>query len=190
MLLYKLLTDFACPRLICIKQQRNCHCLRKRTINFAPTEIPKEVGSWSVGQNQVSKLHSFGQHSIHLKLSLYHYPSPVVHVFFLQLYTGSRPCVRSHKVVQALSHVLAKIPVSSRRVIVGDLNEDLRTNLNSTYRFLITEHCYKQVVKRQTTNYCSLLDHVYIKDFKMNAACGVADIYFSDHDMTVVSLNV
>lgn len=70
-----------------------------------------------------------------------------------------------------------------RIIITGDINEDL----------LITDKChhvrdfllgsgFDQHISLPTTDYASLLDHVYTRG-GTNVKCDVTDTYYSDHDM-------
>ena len=72
--------------------------------------------------------------------------------------------------------------VSDKVVIVGDFNEDLFGDGNdkSVSNFLGNSG-FKQHVFKATTDYGSLLDHVYSRWIK-DVGIDVLDTYYSDHD--------
>ena len=68
-------------------------------------------------------------------------------------------------------------------VIMGDFNEDLLNNkMNSLYDYLI-ESGFIQHMSLATTDYGSLLEHIYTKNID-GVEVDVQDCYFSDHDKT------
>ena len=72
--------------------------------------------------------------------------------------------------------------VGDKVVIVGDFNEDLFGDGNdkSVSNFLGNSG-FKQHVFKASTDYGSLLDHVYSRQIK-DVGIDVLDTYYSDHD--------
>jgi len=74
-------------------------------------------------------------------------------------------------------------------IILGDFNINILDSSNHGI-LTIMEHCgFTQQVKVPTTDYGTLLDHVYINKTGL-AEIHVIDTYFSDHDTISISLNL
>lgn len=63
-------------------------------------------------------------------------------------------------------------------VIVGDFNIDLTDNIDHP---LTTIFQSSQQIAEETTDYHSLLDHVYVTCGLQNYSCGVLESHFTDH---------
>lgn len=91
--------------------------------------------------------------------------------------------------IQNLQALVRRLPGDIPTVILGDLNFDL---LESPQHQIITcmEHLgFSQHVQTQTTDYGTLLDHVYIRNGSV-VEIKVVDTYFSDHDSVNISLKI
>lgn len=65
-------------------------------------------------------------------------------------------------------------------VIVGDFNINLKDD-SSKCKFDLPGHNLKQLIDRETTEYYSLIDHIYTDLPGEISTCGVFETYFSDH---------
>ena len=75
-------------------------------------------------------------------------------------------------------------------IICGDFNVDLlKCNKNNQLLQEMTKYGFTQIVKAATTDYTSLLDHIYVNK-GINATATVSDCYYSDHDIIQVNLQV
>lgn len=68
-----------------------------------------------------------------------------------------------------------------RLVITGDFNEDLHKDESHPVHEMLLEKGFEQHLDSPTTDYGSLLDHIYTKDIQ-NVTVDVQDCYYSDHD--------
>jgi endonuclease/exonuclease/phosphatase family metal-dependent hydrolase len=93
-----------------------------------------------------------------------------------------------HGEKSALAQILSSIPVATPHVVLGDFNEDVTGVVHSTpvNDFMTSTALYTQLVTLPTTNYGSLLDHVYVKNIAPDITCHVSDTYYSDHDLTTI----
>ena len=93
------------------------------------------------------------------------------------------PCQNKALVVDVLGRILEQLEDELRIIIMGDFNEDLlEIRRNSIYDYL-TGQSFNQHVKDPTTDYGSLLDHIYTKNVAQ-VVVDIQDCYFSDHDKT------
>ena len=74
-------------------------------------------------------------------------------------------------------------------VVLGDFNYDLRSHPFHPVLDMMHHNGYKQHVQKPTTDYGSILDHVYTKG-QQNVATEVMDTYYSDHDTVSISLKL
>ena len=87
---------------------------------------------------------------------------------------------------QHLHGFLGQFDKDERIVIVGDLNENLLDveRHNPVYSSLVSNG-YQQHVEVPTSDYGSLLDHVYTRNIDVeDIVVDVQDAYYSDHDKT------
>ena len=74
-------------------------------------------------------------------------------------------------------------------VILGDFNENLLLSTSSSVLLqFMSSIGFTQLVKAQTTDFGSLLDHIYYNQPCTRCVVDVVDIYFSDHDACFVSI--
>ena len=93
------------------------------------------------------------------------------------------PSVNKKAAVKCVEKLLDDATDLSDKVIfVGDFNEDLLSDGVDRSVFNCLGNCgFKQHVKKATTDYGSLLDHVYTRRCR-NVGVDVVDTYYSDHD--------
>ena len=72
-------------------------------------------------------------------------------------------------------------------LILGDFNEDILHQTNSTIVTFMSSHGYTQIVK-STTARGTLIDHVYYNSLPGNTIVQEQDTYYSDHDMIYCSI--
>jgi hypothetical protein len=74
-------------------------------------------------------------------------------------------------------------------IILGDFNIDLLQSPNHDIVQYMNHLGFYQFVKLSTTDYGSILDHVYINRSDL-VFVEIVDTYYSDHDLLSISLNV
>ena len=77
-------------------------------------------------------------------------------------------------------------------IIVGDFNEDLSGSTSFRVLQLMSSRGFSQLVQTPTTDFSSLLDHIYYNSsaedtFVDDTFVDVVDTYYSDHDATCLS---
>jgi len=72
-------------------------------------------------------------------------------------------------------------------LIIGDFNIDL---INSTNVELMTHLLpnYTQLVREETTDYHTLLDHAYTNMPSTNIQCYTSEAYFTDHKPILITI--
>ena len=68
------------------------------------------------------------------------------------------------------------------------MNENLLAGTTPIKSFFEQSN-FIQTVTKITTNYGTLLDHIYVRNCNV-VHCDVYDMYFSDHDLVVVGLKI
>ena len=93
------------------------------------------------------------------------------------------PSVSQTTFKTVLSRLLRHMAMcNSTCIVLGDFNEDLLHQLNSSILCFMSEHGFRQLVKSPTTPHGTIIDHVYYKDPPNNVTVQVKDTYYSDHD--------
>jgi len=96
-----------------------------------------------------------------------------------------RPKCKRNEVHSELQKLLTKCGVKSRIVLVGDMNDDISEGVTKMSFLRKDPFNLQQWVAEPTTDYGSLLDHMYTCNVEV-AKCQVKDCYFSDHDKTML----
>ena len=93
------------------------------------------------------------------------------------------PSVNKKAAVKCVQKLLYDVSdLGDKVVVVGDFNEDLLSDASDKSVFNFLGNCgFKQHVYKATTDYGSLLDHVYTRGVK-DVGVEVLDTYYSDHD--------
>jgi exonuclease III len=73
-------------------------------------------------------------------------------------------------------------------IIVGDFNEDLLTKPSNSLTALLESYNFTQKITEPTTDYGSLLDHIYHNMALTEEHYEVVDMYYSDHDAIFMAL--
>ena len=84
--------------------------------------------------------------------------------------------------MRAMHHVVDRIICNQPSVILGDFNVDLLSDSLSKTTLLneMKEMGFVQIVKTATTDYNSVLDHIYTNIPEQISLSGVLESYFSD----------
>ena len=88
-----------------------------------------------------------------------------------------------------MKSLIAKLPDDILTIICGDFNIDLMTSPQNNILTLMEQRGYQQLVKQPTTDYGSLLDHVYINK-PMQVDIKVFDTYYTDHDLVSAAIHI
>uniref|UniRef100_A0A0L8I499 Endonuclease/exonuclease/phosphatase domain-containing protein n=1 Tax=Octopus bimaculoides TaxID=37653 RepID=A0A0L8I499_OCTBM len=72
-------------------------------------------------------------------------------------------------------------------IVLGDFNVDLLDSPNHETLTTMNQFGFDQLVQKGTTDYGSLIDHVYVNQ-DQRPQVTVTDCYFYDHDVVCVSL--
>jgi endonuclease/exonuclease/phosphatase (EEP) superfamily protein YafD len=67
-------------------------------------------------------------------------------------------------------------------IILGDFNDNLLSLGPSPLLQLMSSRRFSQLVEVPTTDFGSLLDHIYYNGTANNTLIDVIDTYYSDHD--------
>ena len=83
-------------------------------------------------------------------------------------------------------NTLLKNTAGTPTLIIGDFNDDLLQTKCEHIDKLFSSFNFKQLVNCPTTDYGSLLDHVYYNNYtENNITIKVKDTYYSDHDLVL-----
>ena len=99
-----------------------------------------------------------------------------------------RPGVPTNKFIEMMDQSLTSIPISVPFVLMGDFNEDLLKDGVKPISTFLQLYGLKQHIMNYTTDYASLLDHVYCNDMVKDIKTEVEEMYFTDHDLTIIQL--
>ncbi|KAI8491884.1 hypothetical protein Bbelb_302570 [Branchiostoma belcheri] len=91
--------------------------------------------------------------------------------------------------INRLQRLLILLPSKMITVVLGDFNFDLLKCPPPKILNVMEQFGFRQFVQSPTTDYGSLLDHVYVRGLDEDSLLvTVHDTYYSDHDMVCVSL--
>ena len=99
------------------------------------------------------------------------------------------PSVSLAMLTTVLHRLLRHLSLSNTPcVILGDFNEDVLHQQNSTLQTFMADSGFTLLVKSPTTDQGSLIDHVYYRNPSRNITVEVQDTYYSDHDTVYCSI--
>ena len=75
-------------------------------------------------------------------------------------------------------------------IILGDFNDDIVSQPNSSIVSLMSNYGYTQLVMNPTTSKGTLIDHVYYNRPTNDIIVQVHDTYYSDHDTVYCSIPI
>ena len=117
---------------------------------------------------------------------------PIPNVHGIGIYR-SKTYVTLSNLIDALNHLHSSkltdcsIPV----VLLGDFNVNLMeqtTEQKALTKFLIKERGYTQLITQYTTDYHTLIDHIYTNIPHLVKSAGTLESYYSDHKPIYMSL--
>ena len=85
-----------------------------------------------------------------------------------------------------LKSKLSQLPPEACKIVLGDFNENIFSE-NCHIQASLAADNFQQQVDQPTTDYGSLLDHIYTSNVAVKAS-GVWDCYYSDHDATFIKI--
>ena len=100
-----------------------------------------------------------------------------------------RPSLSLKTKLQEMNLLISQLPGNSECVLIGDFNHDLSADDNKHFTKGIEKMGFYQYVTEPTTDYGSILDHVYYNG-KKNITTEVLDTYFSDHDCVIAAIKL
>lgn len=104
----------------------------------------------------------------------------------------SKSKVTTTKLVDALKHLHdTKLANVVPTLVLGDFNINLLEDTSekkALSKYLIEEKGYTQLMTQFTTDYRTLIDHIYTNVPHLVTSSGVLESYFSDHKPIFVSL--
>ena len=100
-----------------------------------------------------------------------------------------RPAMNFKTKLKEMTLLISQLPGNSECVLIGDFNHDLSADENKHFAKEIEKMGFYQYVTESTTDYGSILDHVYYNG-KKNIRTDVLDTYFSDHDCVTAAIEL
>ena len=97
------------------------------------------------------------------------------------------PLMNANKFLSRLQAAMKSLQQDILTLVLGDMNVDLLESPHHRLVSTMEELGFYQHVKTATTDYGSLLDHVYINR-RERVTISVADTYYSNHDMVCISV--
>ena len=88
-----------------------------------------------------------------------------------------------------LDKLLQLLPEHVPTIILGDFNDNLISDGMSPLVRFMCKHGYKQYVSQPTTDNGSIIDHIYFNRVDDHAIIDVHDVYYSDHDAVLLTIN-
>lgn len=98
--------------------------------------------------------------------------------------TGSSPTF-----LNKLRDFLSSLDLNKLTLILGDFNFDLLESPDHGILQLMREYGFRQCVTGPTTDYGSLLDHVYVNK-GVDVHIDILDTYYSDHDIVCTCITL
>ena len=127
------------------------------------------------------KTDPFGQNRDNIEITISILDEPVQNLYLISVYRS--PKVSLITLVSVLQFIHHQILKGKPAIILGDFNVNLLEH-SSQRSALLTEMYnigYTQLIKEATTDYGSLLDHVYTNIQDCVSHVGILESYFSDH---------
>ncbi|KAI8483360.1 hypothetical protein Bbelb_389640 [Branchiostoma belcheri] len=91
--------------------------------------------------------------------------------------------------ISMLHRLIDQLPHDTMTVILGDFNFNILDCPQPKILAVMQQYGFTQEVQTPTTDYGTLLDHVYIRDQEQHGRhVTVMDTYFSDHDLVTVTI--
>ena len=100
-----------------------------------------------------------------------------------------KPSLNMNLFQNLLYKLLQLLPEHVPTIILGDFNDNLISDRMSPLVRFMCKHGYKQYVSQPTTDNGSIIDHIYFNRDDDNAIIDVHDVYYSDHDAVLLTIN-
>ena len=100
-----------------------------------------------------------------------------------------KPSLSMNLFKNLLDELLQLLPEHVPTMILGDFNDNLISDRMSPLVRFMCKHGYKQYVSQPTTDNGSIIDHIYFNRDDDNAIIDVHDVYYSDHDAVLLTIN-
>ena len=98
----------------------------------------------------------------------------------------ARPSLSTTLKLQDLQNIISQLPKDTPSFIIGDLNHDLAHEKNTPLITKLETLGFRQYVDASTTDYGSILDHIYYNG-RVDMRIDVVDAYYSDHDLITIT---
>ena len=101
------------------------------------------------------------------------------------------PKVAISNMCRALQHILAQLSTQFN-IFIGDFNINYlvdNTLKRSLYNLFVRDHNYRQLVSCYTTDYRTVIDHIYTNLPESQINMQVLEAYFSDHKAICALIN-
>ena len=138
---------------------------------------------------QPCQTHSFTSNGIEVAYTTVTLPNTNHNMQIFVLYRSPR--VPLQALMTILTRMLMYASATNEcTMILGDFNEDILRQPNSSIVSLMSNHGYSQLVTSPTTDQGTLIDHVYYNGLTSDIIVDMCDTYYSDHDTIYCSLCV
>ena len=137
------------------------------------------------GLKVLSKPSRYNANGVEITISMLN--RPVTNFHIVSIYTSTK--VPFSMLLQAIQSVHENFLKNNSAVIIGDFNVDILQNTLQTEQLLTCMESigFKQLIDKETTDFGSLLDHVYTNIPSFVLASGVLESYYSDHKPIILS---
>ena len=133
----------------------------------------------------------FNLKNVEITVMVLNHPIPNIHVVGIY---RSKTNTTISELIDALTHlhnsVLTEATVPT--VLLGDFNVNLMqdtTEKRALNKYLITDRSgYTQLINQYTTDYRTLIDHIYTNVPQLVQCAGTLEAYYSDHKPIFISL--
>ena len=112
--------------------------------------------------------------------------NPTTKIVIVTLYRRSSTVSIEHFIAMIEQFLSDSALLHAQILVVGDFNEDLMGNTNKISSYFESKG-FNQLIGQPTTDYGSLLDHVYFNGL-LPIQTEVCDTYYSDHDCTIIAI--
>ncbi|XP_066265421.1 uncharacterized protein [Branchiostoma lanceolatum] len=153
----------------------------------SPSQLGGRGGLMVMSRSAMTRLHKQGITPSAIEYMCLRVPSSNTTIQLCVVYC--KPSVNQNILLRDMRALVNTMDNTTPIMICGDFNVDLQVsdNIPPLLDTMITLG-FRQLVSNPTTDYGSLLDHVYINRY-LQATANVIDCYFSDHDIINVKVS-
>ena len=123
----------------------------------------------------------FNLKNVEITVMVLNHPIPNIHV--VGIYHS--------KTNTTISELIVLTEATVPTVLLGDFNVNLMqdtTEKRALNKYLITDRGYTQLINQYTTDYRTLIDHIYTNVPQLVQCAGTLEAYYSDHKPIFISL--